>query len=307
MLAFLAPRLLQSIAVVFIVTSFVFVVSRATGDPISTLAPLSATQEQIDRIKDAEGLNDPLIEQYVRFLGKAVQLDFGVSVRSRRPAMDDVRDRLWATVQLGLVAFVLTIVIGVPVGVLAAVKRGSAPDLIGRVFALIGQAVPNFWLGLMLIFFFAVELGWLPTSGRGDVKNIVLPAVTLASFGAASTMRLTRSAMLEVLGSDYIRTAQAKGLSPFAVIRRHALRNALLPVVTVLGIQIGQLLSGAIVVETVFAWPGIGRLLIQAINVSDFNVVQAGVIVAATFIVLINVLVDFSYTFLDPRVRTRSI
>lgn len=303
MLALLAPRILQSIAVIFVVTTLVFLVSRATGDPISTLAPMTATQEDIDEIKDREGLNDPLISQYGLFLSRAIQLDFGESFRSNRPAMEDVYSRLWATVQLGLVAFVLTIAIGVPIGVLAAVKRGTLPDLIGRLFALIGQAAPNFWLGLMLIFLFAVELGWLPTSGKGDVKHIVLPAITLAAYGAASTMRLTRSAMLEVLGSDYIRTAQAKGLRNLTVIRRHALRNALLPVVTVLGISMGQLLSGSIVVETVFAWPGVGRLMINAIRIADFPVIQAGVIVVAAWIVFVNVIVDYSYHLLDPRVR----
>lgn len=303
MIAHLIPRLLQSIAVVFVVVSLVFVGTRLIGDPISAYSAQNATQEAIDLARERLGLLDPLIVQYGNFLAGLVQLDFGDSIYTSRPAWEEVKGRIWATVQLSIAAFVLIIVIGVPIGVLAAVRRGTLPDLLARLFALIGQAMPNFWLGLLLIFIFSVELGWLPTSGRGGFKHLILPAVTLAGFGAAAAMRLTRSGMLDVLSSDYIRTAQAKGLANRTVIVRHALRNALLGLVTLLGIMLAQLLAGSIIVEAVFAWPGIGRLVFRSISLRDFTVVQVGVLVIAVWFVVVNILVDISYNFLDPRVR----
>ena len=213
MLAHLIPRLLQSLAVVFVVVSLVFVGTRLIGDPIDAFSAQNATPEAIEAAKERLGLLDPLIVQYGKFLAGVVQLDFGESLFTGQSAWDEVMARLWATVQLSVAAFVLIIAIGVPIGVLAAVRRGSIPDLIARIIALVGQAMPNFWLGLLLIFIFAVKLGWLPTSGRGGFDNLVLPAITLAGFGAAAAMRLTRSGMLDVLSNDYIRTAQAKGLT----------------------------------------------------------------------------------------------
>ena len=210
---------------------------------------------------------------------------------------------MWATVQLSLAAFVLILAVGVPVGILAAIRRGSIPDLLARLFALVSQAMPNFWLGLVLIFIFAVQLGWLPTSGKGGFENLILPAITLAGFGTAATMRLTRSGMLEVLSNDYIRTAQAKGLANRTVIIRHALRNALLGLVTFLGITLAQLLAGSIIVEVVFAWPGVGRLIFRSISLRDFPLIQVGVLLIAVWFVVINILVDLSYNFLDPRIR----
>ena len=215
MAAHLIPRLLQSIAVVFVVVSLVFVGSRLIGDPIEAYAARNATEEAIEAQRDRLGLLDPMIVQYGNFLWGVLNLDFGDSIFSEQPAWDEVSSRMWATVQLSLAAFVLILAVGVPVGVLAAIRRGSIPDLIARLFALVSQAMPNFWLGLVLIFIFAVQLGWLPTSGKGGFENLILPAITLAGFGMAATMRLTRSGMLEVLSNDYIRTAQAKG-SPSA-------------------------------------------------------------------------------------------
>jgi ABC-type dipeptide/oligopeptide/nickel transport system permease component len=205
-----------------------------------------------------------------------------------------------------LAALAVGLVIGIPAGVVAAVKRGSPLDVVVRLFALLGQAVPSFWLGLMLIFFFAVRLDLLPTGGKGDFSHLILPAVTLGSFPAAALMRFTRSAMIEALNQDYIRTARAKGLTGFAVLSRHALRNSMLSVVTLLGLQIGSILSGAIVVETVFAWPGLGRLSIQSITAADFPVVQTAVIMTSVWIVTANLVVDISYRFLDPRIRLAS-
>ena len=306
MIAHLVPRLLQSIAVVFVVASLVFVGSRLIGDPIKAFSARNATEESIEAARERLGLHDPMIVQYGNFLAGVVQLDFGDSIHTQQPAWNEVRGRLWSTVQLSMAAFVLILVIGVPIGVLAAVRRGSVPDLLARLVALVGQAMPNFWLGLLLIFIFAVRLGWLPTGGRGSFENLILPAITLAGFGAASAMRLTRSGMLDVLSNDYIRTAHAKGLAGRTVILRHALRNALLGLVTVLGITLAQLLAGSIIVEVVFAWPGVGRLIFRSISLRDFPVIQVGVLVIAVWFVVINILVDLSYNVLDPRIRVGS-
>ena len=306
MASHLIPRLLQSIAVVFVVVSLVFVGSRLIGDPIEAYSARNATQEAIDAARDRLGLLDPMIVQYGNFLWGVLNLDFGDSIFSEQPAWDEVSSRMWATVQLSLAAFVLILAIGVPVGVLAAIRRGSVPDLIARLIALVSQAMPNFWLGLVLIFIFAVQLGWLPTSGKGGFENLILPAITLAGFGMAATMRLTRSGMLEVLSNDYIRTAQAKGLAQRTVIVRHALRNALLGLVTFLGITLAQLLAGSIIVEVVFAWPGVGRLIFRSISLRDFPLIQVGVLMIAVWFVVINILVDLSYNFLDPRIRVGS-
>lgn len=301
--AILLVRLLQSFLVVLIVVSAVFVVTRVIGDPITILAPIDATQQDIQRIKESYGLNDPLYQQYVRFLWDAAHLHMGMSFRTRQPAVKEVQSRLGATVELGLAALVFSILVGVPIGVLSAVKRGTPIDLLSRLLALIGQAVPNFWLGLMLILFFSVRLGWLPTGGAGGPRHLILPAVTLGAASCAGVVRLTRSGMLDVLGSDFIRTARAKGLSEFRVLTRHAIRHALVPVMTIMGIQAGRVIAGTIVVETVFAWPGMGRLMIQAINSADYPVVQVGVLFIATSIVLANFLVDICYSIIDPRIR----
>ena len=303
MASHLIPRVLQSIAVVFVVVSLVFVGSRLIGDPIEAYSARNATPEAIEAARDRLGLLDPMIVQYGNFLWGVVRLEFGDSIFSEQPAWDEVSSRLWATIQLSLAAFVLILAVGVPIGVLAALRRGSVPDLIARLIALVGQSMPNFWLGLLLIFIFAVQLGWLPTSGRGGFENLIMPAITLAGFGAAAAMRLTRSGMLEVLSNDYIRTARAKGLADRTVILRHAMRNALLGLITVLGIMLAQLLAGSIIVEVVFAWPGVGRLIFRSITLRDFPVIQVGVLVIAVWFVAINILVDISYNFLDPRIR----
>ena len=220
------------------------------------------------------------------------------------PAIDVVTERIVATVMLGVAALLFAFAVGVPMGVVAAVRRGGVVDVIARLFALLGQAVPNFWLGLMLILFLAVNFDFFPTGGRSGVGSIILPAITLGSFPAAAVMRFTRSSMLDTLQQDYIRTARAKGLRERAVILKHALRNSMLAVVTLLGLQVGYILSGSVVVETVFAWPGLGFLIIQSIKAIDYPVVQAAVIMTSTWIIFVNFVVDVSYTFLDPRIRT---
>jgi len=298
-------QLAQAVLVVYVVVTIVFVASRLSGDPITYMAPYNATPGQIAEIKRSVGLNDPLYRQYGRFLWGVVRLDLGRSFRTSQPAIHEVGIRLGRTLELGLAAIVFSLLVGVPLGVVAAVSRGSPLDLLARLLALLGQATPNFWLGLMLIFLFAVRLKWLPTGGPGGLNHLVLPTITLGALGAASIMRLTRSGLLDVLGSDFVRTARAKGLTERMVIFRHTLRHALLPVLTLLGIQVGRVIAGAIVVETVFAWPGIGRLSITAIQGHDYPVVQACVLVIATTIVVANLVVDFSYRFVDPRIGAR--
>lgn len=300
-------RFLRSIAVVFGVVTIVFFLSRAVGDPVSLLAPIDSTQAEIDAAKTRYGLNDPLIEQYGRFLIDIVQLDFGQSFRATRPATDVVGERVVATVQLGAAGLFVAFAIGIPLGIVAAVRRGGATDIFSRLLALFGQAVPNFWLGLMLILFIALNIDWFPTGSRTSPQSIILPAITLGSFPAAAVMRFTRSAMLDTLQQDYIRTARAKGLNERAVLFKHALRNSMLAVVTLLGLQVGNILSGAIIVETVFAWPGLGQLIIQSIVATDYPVVQASVLLTSVWIVFVNFVVDVSYTFIDPRIRTGAV
>ena len=296
-------RLVGSFLVVFAVVSIVFFISRVIGNPVSYLAPIDATPEDLIRIEEVYGLDEPIIEQYKDFLLDVAQLKMGDSFRTGQPAVEEVRSRIWKTVQLGLAALVFSLTLGVSAGVTAAIYRGSVVDIFVRLLALIGQAAPSFWLGLMLIFFFSVRLGWLPTGGRGGLDHMILPAITLGTAGAASIARLTRSALLDVLNSDFVTMARAKGLPRRTVIFKHALRNAMIPVVTILGLRIGALISGSVIVETIFAWPGVGRLIIQAINVSDFPVVQAAILLTASAVVFANLLTDIAYMFIDPRIR----
>jgi peptide/nickel transport system permease protein len=299
----LIARLLQSVFVVFVVVSVVFVVARIAGDPISYLAPPNSTDQDIAALRKREGLDKPVIEQYGDFLWNSARLDMGKSYRTGQPAVVEVRARVGKTAQLAAAALAFALVVGLPLGILSALYRGTPIDILARLLALVGQAVPNFWLGLMLILLFGVRLGWLPTGGTGSLKHLVLPAVTLGALSAAAIMRLTRSGMIDVLGADFIRTARAKGLAERHVIWRHALRHALVPVMTLLGLLVGRLIAGAIIVETVFAWPGLGRLMINSIQSFDYPVVQVGVIFVASAIVLANMVVDLSYQLIDPRIR----
>jgi peptide/nickel transport system permease protein len=303
--AILVGRLLQGILVVFTVVTIVFVVSRVVGDPIRYLASDESTAEEIEALQDLFGLNDPLYEQYADFVWDLARLEMGNSFLTGRSAVDEVRSRSVKTLQLGFAALLFSLVLGVPLGVIAALRRGTPIDWFARFLAVIGQATPNFFLGLLAIFFFAVKLGWLPTGGGGGVfsTNMIMPVVVLGMLTSAGVMRLTRSAMIDVMGTDFIRTARAKGLRERTVIRRHALRHALLPVATILGIQLGRLIAGSVIVETVFAWPGVGRLTISAIQGSDYPVVQLSIMVIASTIVLANIVVDLSYRLIDPRIR----
>lgn len=295
-------RLAQGLLVVFAVVSIVFVVSRVTADPIEYLASDQATEEDIKELQEAYGLRRPLIVQYAVFLLETAHLDLGTSYISGRPAIDEVSARVGKTVQLGAAALLFALTIGVPLGVIAALYRGTPLDWASRLIAVFGQAMPSFFLGLMMISLFSVKLGWLPTGGSGSLKHLLMPMVVLSMPTCAVVMRMTRSGMIDVMGTDFIRTARAKGLRGSTVVTRHALRHALLPVSTLLGIQLGRLIAGSVIVEVVFAWPGVGRLVITAIETSDYPVTQAAIMLIATAIVLSNLLVDLLYRIIDPRI-----
>ena len=300
---FLAVRLLHAVFVVLGATLIIFFLIRLTGDPAALLAPPSSTQADIDLLRHQLGLDRPVAVQYLDYLHGLLQFDLGESIRFRRPAADLIFERLPATAELAFASIVLALLMSVPLGIVAAIRQGSVVDAFARVFALLGQSVPVYWSGIVFILLFSVILRWLPVSGRAGWTSIILPAVTIALYMTASLTRLIRSSMLEVIGQQYIKTAIAKGITRRAVVLRHALRNALLPVSTMVGLQIGTLLSGAVITETVFAWPGIGQLSTQAVFARDFPLVQAIVLVTALFLVLINLLVDIAYLYIDPRIR----
>ncbi|MXY79530.1 MAG: ABC transporter permease [Chloroflexi bacterium] len=305
---FFVVRLLQAVVVIFIVVSLVFLVSRLVGNPEQFLAGPDATEEDLIEIEERFGLNDPLIVQYGNFLADLLRGDFGHSwMGGGASAIASIGDRAWNTFKLGIAALAFAIVTAVPLGVAAALRRGGLVDWLARFLAVIGQAVPGFWLGLMLIFFFAVRLDLLPTGGAAGWQSLILPAISLGMLEMAAIMRLTRSGMIEVMDTDFIRTARAKGLPERTVIVRHGLRHAMLPVVTILGIGMGRLIAGSVIIEVVFAWPGVGRLIIDSIVRSDYPMVQAAIIVLAASISLANVLVDLSYRFIDPRIRVGSL
>jgi peptide/nickel transport system permease protein len=304
MKAYVLRRLWQSALTLVGVSVLVFVILRVLpGDPAKMLLPEGAPQSAVDELNRHLGLHEPLHVQYGLFLKSVFQGDFGQSFQYRAPALQVVTERLAATVQLALAALLITVGVGVSLGIVAAVRRGTRYDYASTILAVLGQSLPNFWLGIMLILLFGVALRWLPTSGFESWRHLILPAVTLAAFPLALVARLTRSSMLEILGRDFIRTGRAKGLAERAVILRHALRNAAVPLLTVLGLQIGTLLGGAVITESVFAWPGMGKLVVDAIFFRDFPVVQTVLILSATIFVVINLLVDLLYTVIDPRIR----
>jgi peptide/nickel transport system permease protein len=304
-LRYLIRRGLHSLVVLVGVSLLVFILMRLTGDPVFLLLPPDASQEQVDRLRENLGLDEPIPVQYGRFLVNALQGDFGTSYRTGQPAMEMVLDRVPATLALASVAAAITIIIAVPVGIVSAKYRHTWVDDVGRGIALLGQAVPSFWLGIMLILIFSVRLGWLPPFGTGSWKHLILPGITLGAYSAAIISRLLRSTLLEVLNADYIRTARAKGLSDQSVLYRHALQNAALPVVTMFGLQVGVLFGGAVITEFVFAYPGMGRLVLQAIGNRDFAVVQAFVLLVTVIIIAANVMVDLLYAVLDPRIKVQ--
>jgi peptide/nickel transport system permease protein len=281
----------------------VFIVMRLSGDPVPLLLPPDAPIAEMERLRSEMGLDRPIYVQYGVFVRQAVKGDFGRSIHFRTSAMTVVWERVPATLELAFASFLCAVVVAIPAGVLSAVRRGSTYDDIVMGVALVGQAAPTFYIGIMLILVCSLWLGLFPTSGRGGWQHMVLPAVTLGAFAMASIARITRSAVLEILRADFIRTARAKGLPEFWTIMKHTMRNAAIPIVTIVGLQFGNLLGGAVITETIFSWPGIGRLAIQSIYSRDYPIVQSVVFLTAAMFVVLNLLVDVAYGILDPRIR----
>ena len=305
MKVYLLRRFLQSLLVLLGVSFVVFGILFLTGDPALVLLPPDASIEDIAKFRQHMGFDDPFLVQYGHFLSGALRGNFGESVRHGEPAFGLVMERMPATFQLSGAALALALCLAIPAGIVSAVRRNTVLDYVSTVVALLGQSMPTFWLGIMLILLFSLQFNVLPSSGRGGWQHIVLPAITLGLFTTARITRLTRSGMLEVLNQDYIRTARAKGVANPPVVWKHALKNAAIPIVTIVGIELGTLLGGSVITETIFAWPGVGRLSVQAINNRDYPVVQAAVFSLAATFVLVNLAVDVLYTYLDPRIRLR--
>jgi len=301
--AYLIRRLALSLTAMLGVVTIVFVLLHVTGDPAALLVSQDATQQDMDAIRHAYGLDQPLWVQYGRFVARLAHGDLGYSYYQGLPVTTVIGEHIGATFELALSSLAVTVVLGVTLGIVAAVRRGSGLDSAAMTLALFGSSMPSFWLGLLLIIVFGVKLGWFPVSGYGGLGHLIMPAFVLGGFYAAQVTRLTRASLLEVLEQDYIRTGRAKGLAGPVVLLKHALRNAALPVLTVLGLSFGQMLGGALVVESIFAWPGMGRLAVQAVLGRDFPVVEGATIVAAAVFLAVNLTVDLVYGWVDPRLR----
>ena len=301
--SFIVRRIVYGGVVILLVSFLIFALSRMAGDPRDLYVDEYTTSESYAAMGRAMGLDKPLVVQYGIWVGKAMTGDFGRSLFNRTSALGVITERIPATLQLSAAALLFAVITGIPLGVLSAVKRGTVLDYIGRIFALYGQALPAFWLGVMLILVFAVQFSWLPTSKRGDWTHYVLPAVTLGWGSSAALLRLTRSSMLEVLDSEFVRFARAKGVSNSWIIWKHSFRNALISPLTYGGVLMAAFLTGAVVTETVFAWPGLGRLTVNAINNNDFPVMTGAVMFFAAFFVLANFAVDLLYALIDPRIK----
>ncbi|WP_243299434.1 nickel ABC transporter permease [Bacillus litorisediminis] len=303
MFVFIIRRLLQMIPVLLGVTFVVFLIMQMVpGDAAMLVAGEGASDEQVEAIREELGLNRPLIIQYIDYVGSVLQGDLGTSIRTDRPVLDEIMVRLPITIELAFWSIVITIALGVFAGVIAATKQNSFSDVGLMIVSLIGVSLPNFWLGLMLIIYFSVELGWFPVAGWGSFAHVILPALTLGTGGAAIVARMTRSSMLEVIRQDYIRTAKAKGIRQRMIIYKHALKNALIPVITVVGLQFGALLGGTVLTESVFAINGVGRLIIDAIRMRDLPLVQGSILFVSVIFVIVNMVVDISYRMLNKRV-----
>ncbi len=303
MLALVLRRLWQGAISILGASVIIFVISRLSGDPVVMLVPPDAPPSLIAEIRTQYGLDQPLVWQYLLFIGHALTGDFGNSYRWQMPALKLILDRLPATIQLAACGLLFSVALAVPIGVLSAVHRGGWIDRIGRIFAMLGQAMPAFWVGLLLILVFAVQLNWLPAFGHGTPAHVVLPAIALGWYPVAAQTRIVRSAMLDVLDSDHIRLSRALGTPERLIVWKYALRNAAVPLLTMLGVYFAAMLGGAFVVETIFAWPGVGRTVVEAVFSRDFPVVQAGVLFTSILFVLSNLLVDLSYGLVDPRIR----
>ena len=300
---FLIRRLAVTLLSLLVVSVIIFVMARVSGDPRTSLLAETASQEQWEAVGRKLGVDKSWPEQYVLFLKDVFQGDFGESISRREPVIEVIAERLPATLQLGVTAFVFSVIIGVPLGVLSAVKRGTLIDRFAKILALLGQSVPPFWLGIMCIFFFAVKLEWVPPSGREGWNSGLLPAFTLGWFFVAAKMRLVRSAMLNVLDSEYIKLARAKGVPEWTIVWKHAFRNAVIPPLTLAGVTLGSLVTGALVAEVVFAWPGLGLLAIQALRAFDYPLMQGVVIIFTLMYMTSALLVDVAYAYIDPRIK----
>ena len=300
---YLLSRIIQAIVTLWLLTLVAFVMTRLTGNPLDVLLDARATEEDRAAVAQVLGLDRPLAVQYAIYLRDAARGDFGNSFKTRRSALSTVMERLPWTLELGTVSFLVSLLIAVPIGVITAVKRETTIDMAGKVLALLGQALPTFWLGLMLILLFAVTLGWLPAGGTGGLAHLVLPSITLGWFTVAGIMRLVRSAMLDTLGEEFVVTARAKGLPELGVVWKHALRNAMIPPLTYAGVVFVALLGGAVVTETVFAWPGVGQLVIESITFRDFPVIQIIFLLFGAMYIGMNLVVDLLYAWADPRIR----
>ena len=300
---YVLKRILQSLLTLLVLSVIIFMVCRLTGDPVVLMLPDDASYEDVVQLRTALGLDRPLPVQYWRFLKNAVQGDFGRSIKGQVPVLDLIKDRFPNSIKLGLVSLLITIVLAFPLGVVAAVKKGTAVDTLANLIAVLGQSLPQFWVGIVLIQVFAVYLRWLPVAGTGSLWHYILPGFTLGWFLVAGIMRLLRSSMLDVLDSEFVKLARIKGVPGWSVVWKHALKNAVMPVLTFAAIYLAILITGAILVETVFAWPGLGQLIYQGIVYRDFPVIQAVVLLTAVIVVSINLIVDITYAYLDPRIR----
>jgi peptide/nickel transport system permease protein len=303
MTRFILRRLLETIAVLYLALTAVFVMVRLSGDPVLLMVPTDATPEFVETFREQMGFNRPLIIQYGTFITGAIRGDFGQSLRQTAGALSLVIERIPASLLLTAAAISTALLVSVPVGILSAFRRGSLMDSLATMGAVLAQSIPNFWLGLILILVFSVMLRWLPTGGMGTWKHLILPGITLAAYSTARIARLTRSSMIDVLQTDYIRTGRAKGLSEFKIMWKHALKNAAIPIITITGLQIGVIFGGAVITETIFSWPGLGRLVVQSIYFRDYPTVQASIFVIAGMICLINLVVDILYAVVNPEIR----
>ncbi|WP_413723174.1 ABC transporter permease [Sodalis sp. RH24] len=303
MAKYILSRLLEALAAVFGLVTLIFLVSRLLGDPVSLLLPQGASAADLQALREQLGLQRPLLEQYLRFLGHALAGDFGQSFFYQHSALGIVLERMPATLLLAALSAVTGILAGCLAGLIAALCRNSVWEFLVLTLAMLGQATPAFWLAIMLILVFCVDLGWLPTGGTGSPLHLILPTAVMSIFVAANITRLFRSSLLDVMSEDYIRTAHAKGLPPRVIMTWHMARNAMLPVVTMSGLLVGEMLGGSVVVETIFSWPGVGRLIVEAVANRDFPVIQAGVMVVSCLFLLVSLGVDLLYSLLDPRVR----
>jgi ABC-type dipeptide/oligopeptide/nickel transport system permease component len=296
-------KLGQSVLLLFGVLLLVFFMVRVTGDPASLMISREASPEAVEAFREKMGFNDPILIQFGRFLSGAIVGDFGNSLHFKSPAMPMVMERLPATVQLAGVALLMAMVVGIPLGLVGGFTPGSAVDSLGRGLALLGQSIPNFWLALILILIFAVRLEWFPSFGRDELKSVILPAFVLGLPTMGQIVRLTRSAVLEIRGEDFIRTAHSKGLEPRTIYVKHVLRNVAIPLVSVIGVQFGYMLGGSIYIETIFSWPGMGQLIEQSVGWRDFPLVQAVAFFVSMVVLLLNLLTDVAYAAIDPRIR----